>query len=282
MTKDFHARLKDIKDPRAYEAYTKMDAAYRAWKEGPVSNLARVTKDNISPESAFNALTGALQGKNYGVLREYVAANGMHRAETANNGIGVLVAHMMEGTNSRTAMEGFQKAWGKITPEAKVIMKQGEGQPLVEALDRLHKLSGPAMQKEASKSFGLGWKGHGVIGLATILNHYVAAGAAVGGQYVLGRLISRPGYVNWLTRAAQIQNTSSRSHEWSAHLAKLRVMTGEDRETGKDIWEALSSALPAPAAPQQKPTRRGFSEMPSRGLGMASSPYAQGMASTPN
>lgn len=254
LTDDIYGRLNRPGMGRAVTEMQRADQAYAAFKNDIQEPLRRVFGENIAPEQAARTLVkAAQQGGDLQALRSYY--NVAARKGDVNRATASIISHMAEG-----GVPEFLTAMRSLSPEARRLMFAGNARPLGDALSRLERIAG-RLEPYAN----IGNRGN-LPDMGRVPNVAVAGGlltslwAGLGiyaGQVGISRFMSSPRYVNWLTRAIQLQ---SNPNAFRTHIGKFASLAQGDGELGgqmaKGVGELLlpPSARAAPSA-QEGPTQ---------------------------
>lgn len=229
LTKDIEARLGVLHDKTALTQWQNANRQYAALMENHIKPLKPILGENVRPEQAFDRLLRATQekGGDLNLIRAYSSAHASGRQQ--REGAGALIAHSLEG-----GVETFVTNWRKMSHAARSELFKGDAAPLGRSLDKLVKLAEPGLKmSETIGSRPHALNIHSGATAITFVHNWAAGATMMAGQYGLARMMARPAYVDWLTRAARVQSLPSRSAEWGPLLVRAQAISQDDRENGK-------------------------------------------------
>ena len=215
-----------------------IDARYREHIEGMAQPLKKLFGENTKPLDAMDQLAKAAEKGDLATLRPYMRV--MTEKADPTRGAAAIVSHM---TQSAESLPAFLKGYRAMKPEVKDTLFASEGgRALRTELDRFAKIGerlepyAASIERNADTS-GLR-AGHIPLG-ALFYFHFAPTLASYAGAAALGKFMSSPAYVRWLTRAAEIKTPG----EWTKHLGHLGMIAERDTEYGADIRRGVGKVL---------------------------------------
>jgi hypothetical protein len=162
--------------------------------------------------------------------------------------IGMATPGAQDATGTMFSPSTFLTGWSKISPEAKQALWGGTRYAnLKPELDRLVRIT--ASQKDVQRIANTSKTGTFGATFSTIFGSIASgvaggpatglgvAGAQVGGQYALAKLMTNKNFINWLADGAQMAKVSPGSLK--SHMARLAVLASSDDEIKEEVQQLM-------------------------------------------
>lgn len=245
MSDDMQALMRARSRPDMADTMRVIDREYARHRENVVEPLVKkVFGEGVTGERAMSNLLNAAQGGDMRLLRAFYTA--AHRGLNERQATATLMSHM-----ARDGLEGFAKNVRSLPPEAHAVMF-GASPKLRQSIDRFVRVIDrmePYLAARNSARTGIdASRVPNMIAAGSVLGGLPTFFAALGGQNAIARFMSSPRYVDWLTRAVQIQARTGMSPQFTAHVARLRGMAGANDAFGRAIVENAGELLRPPQA----------------------------------
>lgn len=253
VTEDIHAALQGVGTDAGRIASSQLrdvDAGYNVFVNDLRRPLSTLFGDKSDPVQALGELVKAA-GPNGRVdlLRRFyrvVDDKGDRLKATA-----ALVNHL-RGQD----IEGFLKAWRKLTPDARSLMFRGPSAEFGRGIEQLARLA-EKMEPYASMARDRGGIMSRTIGRTfttgntalVALGHFISMPSAIAGAVganVAARIMVKPWFISWLRSAPQAISKGPMSREWEAHVGRFAGLLERDTNMSEQARKALLSAIGAP------------------------------------